>query len=354
MSIEKNLFDRLSDGTEVYAYTLANSTGVSARILNYGCIIANLWVKDKNGNIADVVCGYDSIDGYLNGGGYQGALVGRVANRIKGGKFTLDGVEYSLALNDDPRPNSLHGGNVGFDKRIWNVNIISDGDEPEIEMSYLSPDMEENYPGNLSIKCIYKLTNDAGLSIRYVATTDKTTIINITNHSYFNLAGYDSGTVKEQIMWLDADKRIESDKNLIPTGNFVNVEGTAYDFRVPKAIGCDFYSESSMDIQGGGYDNNFIFIDSDCKTVKLRASLEDPNSGRKMEVYTNQPCVGIYTANMIDEDSVPFKGNIRQKKYCAVCFETQKMPDAINHEGFDDTILRPGETYDFTTIYKFV
>ena len=354
MSIDVKLFDRLPDGREVTVYTLANSTGVLARILDFGCIIANLWVKDANGNVADVVCGYDDINSYIVAGGYQGAIVGRVANRIKEGKFTLDGVDYQLALNDDPRPNSLHGGNVGFNKRIWNAQIISDGEEPELELSYLSPDGEENFPGNLSIKCIYKLTKDAGLSIRYVATTDKTTIINITNHSYFNLAGYETSNIKEHILWLDADKRIEGDDNLIPTGNFISIEGTAYDFRTPKVVGKDFFSEPSMEVQGGGYDNNFIFINSDCKTVKHRATLEDPKSGRKMEMWTNQPCVGVYTANMIDEDDPPFKGGVGQKIHCAICLETQKMPDAINHEGFDNTVLRPGEIYDFTTIYKFV
>ncbi len=354
MSIEAKLFDKLPDGRKVTAYTLANSTGVSARILDYGCIIANLWVEDKDGNIADVVCGYDDMYGYLNAGGYQGAIVGRVANRINGGKFTLDGTEYSLALNDAPRPNSLHGGNVGFNARIWNVKVISYGDEPELELSYLSPDMEENYPGNLIIKCIYKLTNDAGLSIRYIAETDKTTIINITNHSYFNLAGYDFGSVKEQIAWLNADRILENDGNLIPTGKFVDVDGTAYDFRIPKAIGRDFNSEPSMDVNCGGYDNCFIFNDTDGENVKLCASLEDPASGRKMEIWTNQPCVGFYTANMIDENDPPFKGGVGQKVNCAACFETQKMPDAINHTEFDNTILRPGDVYDYTTVYKFV
>ena len=354
MGIEVKIFGKLPDGRELKAYTLSNGTGVSARILDYGCIITNLWAPDKNGNIADVVCGYDDLDGYINGGGYQGAIVGRVANRIKNGKFTLDGIDYQLAINDLPRPNSLHGGTVGFDKKIWDVNIVSDGDEPEIELSYFSPDMEENYPGNLSIKCCYKLTKDSALAIRYIATTDKATIINITNHSYFNLAGYNSGTVKEQILWLDADKILESDEDLNPTGKFIDVTGTAYDFREAKPIGRDFDSEPSMVKQGGGYDNNFVFINSDCKTVKHRATLEDPSSGRKLELWTNQPCVGIYTANMINEDDPMFKGGVAQQKNCAVCLETQKMPDAINHQGFDDTILRPGETYDFTTIFKFV
>lgn len=353
MSIEINKFGTLPDGTDVTAYTLANSSSVSARILDYGCIIVNLWVKDSAGNIADVVCGYDDIDGYLAGGGYQGAIVGRVANRIKDGKFTLDGVEYTLALNDLPRPHSLHGGKVGFDSRMWNVKVISDGDEPEIELSYLSPDMEENYPGNLNIKCYYKLTTDGGFAIRYIANTDKPTIINITNHSYFNLAGYDSGCIKDQIMWINADKILENDENLTPTGNYIDVTGTAYDFRTPKAVGRDFNSEPSMNVNCGGYDNSFV-LNNTGDDVALAASLEEPVSGRKMQVFTNQPCIGIYTANMINETDPPFKGVVGQRVNCAVCFETQKMPDAINHPNFNNTVLRPGETYDYTTVYKFV
>lgn len=352
MSIEVKLFDKLSDGTEVTAYTLSNSTGVSARIIDFGCTIVNLWVKDKNGNTADVVCGYDDMYGYMNAGGYQGAIIGRVTNRIKNGKFTLDGVEYSIFTNDGP--NSAHGGKIGFNKRMWKTEILSDGDEPEIAMTYLSPDMEENYPGNLSVKTVYKLTADGGLSIRYIATTDKATVINLTNHSYFNLAGYGSGTIKDQIMWIDADRILEHDAELIPSGNFIDVEGTAYDFRQPKPIGRDFDSEPSMALQHGGYDNNFIFNNTDGKTVKLLASLEEPVSGRKMEVWTNQPCVGVYTSNMINEEDIPFKGGVGQLKNCAVCFETQKMPDAINHPNFDNTVLRPGEVYDYTTVYKFV
>lgn len=354
MSIEKKHFGKLPDGTEVTAYTLSNCSGLSAKILDLGCIITNLWVKDKDGNTADVVCGYDDLFGYLNAGGYQGALIGRVANRIKNGRFTLEGTEYSLSINDAPRPNSLHGGDIGFNKRMWNVQILSDGDEPEIELTYLSPDLEENYPGNLLVKCIYKLTRDNGISIRYIATTDKTTIVNITNHSYFNLGGFSSGSIKEQIMWVDSDRILENDENLIPTGNFINITGTAYDFNIPKKIGRDFNTDPSMTVQNGGYDNCFILKNSNGKNIRLSASLEDPSSGRKMEVFTNQPCIGIYTANMIDENDPPFKGGVVQKKYCAVCFETQKMPDAINHEGFDNTVLHPGEIYDYTTVYRFV
>jgi len=212
--------------------------------------------------------------------------------------------------------------------------------------------MEENYPGTLTTFVTYKLTSDGGLSIRYEATTDKDTIINLTNHSYFNLAGCGNGTIKNQIMWIDADKINEQDFELIPTGRFINVKGTAYDFNEPKTIGRDFDSESSMEIQHGGYDNNFIVNNYDC-TVKLIATLENPENGIKMSVLTNQPCVQIYTSNMIDENDLPFKGGKPQKKNCAVCFETQHMPDSINHPNFTNTILKPGEKYDFTTVYKF-
>ena len=349
--ITKKLFDHTADGREVYAYTLENGTCVSARIINFGGTIVNLWVKDAAGNTADVICGFDDMYGYENAGGYQGAIIGRVCNRIHDSRYTLDGVDYELFANDGP--NSAHGGKIGFNKHIWDAKIISEGDEPELELTYVSPDMEENYPGTLTVKTYYKLTCDAGLSIRFVAETDKPTIVNLTNHAYYNLAGYESGTILDQVMWIDSDKINEQDVELIPTGNFVNVEGTAYDFRSAKAIGRDFNSEPSMSIQNGGYDNNYIINGADGKTVKLCATLTEPVSGRKMEVYTNQPCVQVYTSNMINENDLPFKGGVRQLKNCAVCFETQKMPDSINHPGFTETVLRPGEVYDFTSIYKF-
>ena len=349
--IKKELFGKLPDGREVYAYTLSNDTIVSARIIDFGGTVVNLWVKDKNGVTADVICGFDDIDGYLNAGGYQGAIIGRVCNRISGCKYTLDGVEYKVFANDGR--NSAHGGEIGFNKRLWAVTEKDSATEPAIELTYVSPDMEENYPGTLTVKVTYSLTADGGLSMNYKATTDKNTIVNLTNHNYYNLGGYDSGTIKNHIMWIDSDLINDQDYELIPTGDFAEVEGTVYDFRTPKAIGKDF-GDASLDRQSGGYDNNYIINHADQDLIKLAASVTDPVSGRKMDVYTNQPCVQIYTSNMINEDDIPFKGGVKQRKNCAVCFETQKMPDSINHPGFTDIVLRPGELYDFTTIYKFL
>ena len=348
--IEKKSFGHAPDGREVFAYTLSNGSHVKAVISDFGGTVVKLLVKDKDGREVDVVCGFDTVDGYINAGGYQGAIIGRVCNRIHNCRYTLNGVEYTLFANDGN--NSAHGGKIGFNKRVWDVVSCDDGEEPALILKYVSPDMEENYPGTLTTTVTYKLVKDGGLSIRYEAETNKDTIINLTNHSYFNLAGCGVGTIKDQVMWIDADKINEQDYELIPTGNFINVKGTAYDFNTPKPIGRDFDSEPSMDIQHGGYDNNYIVNNYD-GTVKLIATLENPLNGIKMNVLTNQPCVQIYTSNMIDENDLPFKGGMPQRKNCAVCFETQHMPDSINHPNFTNTILKPGEKYDFTTIYKF-
>lgn len=348
--VKKQSFGRLQDGREVYTYTLDNGSGVIPVISDFGGTVVKLFVNDKNGVPVDVVCGFDSVDGYLMASGYQGAIIGRVCNRIHNCKYTLNGVEYELFANDGN--NSAHGGKIGFNKRVWDVVETADGEEPALVLRYVSPDMEENFPGELTVTVTYKLVKDGGLSIRYEATTDKDTIINLTNHSYFNLSGCGNGTIKDHIMWIDADKINEQDYELIPTGKFINVKGTAYDFNEPKAIGRDFDSEPSMEIQHGGYDNNYIINNYD-GTVKLVATLENPENGIKMSTYTNQPCVQIYTSNMIDENDIHFKGDRPQRKNCAVCFETQHMPDAINHPNFTNTVLKPGEKYDYTTVYKF-
>ena len=348
--ITKKSFGFLEDGREVFTYTLENASGVRADISDFGATVVRLIAENAKGEEVDVVCGFDSVDGYLNASGYQGAVIGRVCNRIHNSKFTLNGVEYSLYANDGK--NSAHGGKIGFNKRVWNVISALDGDEPALVLEYVSPDMEENYPGTLTTRVTYTLVKEGGLSMRYEATCDRDTIINLTNHCYFNLAGCGNGTIKEQVMWIDADKINEQDYELIPTGNFINVEGTAYDFNTPKPIGRDFNSEPSMDIQHGGYDNNYIVNNYD-GTVKLIATLDETAGGLRMSVYTNQPCVQVYTSNMIDENDIPFKSGKPQKKNCAVCFETQHMPDAINHPNFTNTVLKPGEKYDFTTVYTF-
>lgn len=349
--ITKELFGNLPDSTPVTAFTLANSSDCKVRFIDFGGTIVNLWVKDKNGVEADVVCGFDTVDDYLNAKGYQGAIIGRVCNRISNSTFTLDGVKYDLFANDGK--NSAHGGKIGFNKRMWNSRIISEGDEPSVELTYVSPDMEENYPGTLTVKVVYTLTANGSLQLDYTAATDKNTIVNLTNHAYFNLAGYEKGTIEDQILWVNADKMNDQDYEYIPNGDIVSVEGTPYDFREGKPIGYLFNKEPSLNRQGGGYDNNFIINGHDCETMIKCASLHDPESGRYMDVYTNQPCVHIYTSNMIDPEDIPFKNGVSQRKHCAVCFETQKMPDSINRPGFTNTVLKPGETYKYTTTFSF-
>lgn len=347
--ITKESFGITPEGREVFLYTLENDSRVSAKITNFGGIIVSLFVEGKDGVKRDVVCGFDTLEGYLTSAGYQGAIIGRVTNRIKKGKFTLDGVEYNLAINCEDF--CAHGGNIGFNRVVWGAMAI-DGDEPELVLTYVSPDMEENFPGTLVTTVTYKLTEDGGLSLRYEAYTDKKTIVNLTNHAYFNLEGYEKQNLEGQVMWIDADYRNEHDYGIVPTGEILSVKGTVYDFTTPKLLLRDFDSDPDMDKQHGGYDNNFIFNNYDGE-IKLRASLEAPVSGIKMEVYTNQPCVGVYTANMLDENDPPFKNGVGQVKRAAVCFETQKMPDAVNNPHFTDTTLNPGEMYDYTTVFKF-
>ncbi len=341
--IKQESFGKLPCGCEVTAYTLENGTHTSARILNYGGIIANLWVKDKDGNPADVVCGFDTIDGYLTSGGYQGALIGRIGNRIGGAKFTLDGKEYTLYRNDGD--NSLHGGKVGFNAKLWQV-ASTDGEEPCLILTMTSPDGEEGYPGTLQVKVTYTLTASGALSIHYEAETDKPTIVSMTNHAYFNLGGYASGLINDHTLWLRSDRINSVDNHLIPDGTFAPVAGTPFDFNEEKTIGAHF--GEGFD----GYDHNYIFSDFD-GTVKLQAILCDPKSGRCLKLYTDRPGAQIYTANAINPEDPVFKGGVKQAVHCAVCLETQAMPDSINHEGFTNTVLRPGEKYDTTTVFAF-
>ena len=345
--IEKKIIDKY-ECKDIYAITLSNDSKISVRILTYGGIIQNFWVKDTSGNVKDIVMGFDTLSDYIKASGYQGAIIGRTCNRIKKGKFTLDGNNYSTFINDGK--NDCHGGEFGFNKKIWNFSIIDNPNEPSLVLSYLSKDMEENYPGNLIINVTYKLLSCGGLSINYRAMTDKKTIINMTNHSYFNLDGFDSGNILKHKLWINSDKINEQDFELIPTGNIIDVSGTPYDFTSEKEIGKDFNSDDDMKKQQGGYDNNFIFNHYDGK-ISLGCICKNTNEDTTMQVFTDQPCVQIYTSNMINEDDIPFKNGVKQKKNCAICFETQHMPDAINHPGFTDITLNPGETYDYTTIF---
>ena len=349
--ITKKLFGTLADGREVYAYTLENKNGMSVRILDRGGVINQINAPDKEGRCTDVVGGYDNLDYYVNASGYQGALIGRFGNRIAGGKFTLDGKEYTLFCNNNV-VNHLHGGKEGFDSKIWDVTAI-DGDAPTLELVYVSVDGEEGYPGTLTVKVTYVLTEDNALSIRYQATTDKKTILNLTNHAYFNLGGYANGDVRGHYLKMDADSYIKTDELLIPTGEIAPVDGTPFDFRGGKLVG-DEINADDIDLKiAGGYDHCFNFAGGETKEPVLRATLKDPVSGRVMKMYTNQPCVQLYTGNFLEDDGFPFKGGCIKKKQMALCLETQHMPDAINQPTFTDVTLNVGETYDYTTIDAF-
>lgn len=350
MSIKKKLFGVLSDGTEVYSYTMRNANGMKVKILSYGGAIAQIKVPDKKGCFTDVVGGYDCLDSYVNGDGYQGALIGRWGNRIARGKFTLEGKDYSLFINNGV--NHLHGGEFGYNAKVWDVTEI-DGDEPALKLHILSPDGDEGYPGNLDLIVTYKLSAQNGLSIRYEATTDKTTVINLTNHTYFNLAGYASGSIHPLMLWLDADTYLPTDDTLIPTGEIRSVEGTPFDFRMPKTVGRDINCDNEDLRIAGGYDHCFNFVGGETKEPVKRAELYDPESGRVMEVFTNQPCVQFYSGNFLNNAAFPFKGGYKQSLQTLLCLETQHMPDSVNHSNFTNCVLKPNEKYDHTTEYRF-
>ncbi len=350
MSVEKTLFGILPDGRSVSEFTLRNSSGMTVKLLDYGATVKEIHVPDRDGKFADVVAGYDSLDSYLGADGYQGAVIGRIGNRICKGKFVLDGKEYNLYINNGP--NHLHGGKEGFNAKLWSAEIV-DGNAPCIVFTYTSPDGEEGYPGTLFVSVKYTLTEDNALEINYVATTDKKTIVNLTNHSYFNLGGYDSGSIYSHILSIDAPYYLPTDENLIPTGEIRSVEGTPFDFTAPKEIGKDIDADCEDLKIAGGYDHCFYFGDDTDSSVKKRAELYEPNSGRLMEMFTNQPGVQIYTGNFVNNPDFPFKAGVAQKNQTLVCLETQKMPDSINHDNFTSVVLDAGEKYDYTTIFKF-
>ena len=344
--IRKELFGTTSSDEDVWAYTLENESKISVRILNLGGIIQKILVNDT-----DVVCGYDTPDAYLRAGGYQGALIGRCGNRIGNARFTLEGTEYLLHNNDGAH--HLHGGKYGFDKKLWSVTEAGTEEEPTLLLTGVSPNGEEGYPGTLTVTVQYTLTASGALAIRYQAMTDQVTIVNLTNHTYFNLSGYEKGNIGTHSLWLAAESVTGVTDELIPNGSEISVAGTPYDFSVLKNIG-EAINANEIGIRGqNGFDNNFLFSDYD-GTCNLRAELFHPDSGRRMRVYTDRPCMQVYTANMIDENDPPFKGDVPQRKHCAICLETQAAPDSINHEGFTNVILHPGEVYDTQTIYEFL
>ncbi len=347
--ISKELFGKKPCGSEVYAYTLTNAKGASVTILTLGGILQQMQMPDKNGKFEDILCGFDSVDGYLNGGGFQGALIGRYANRIVDGKFTLNGVSYQLAQNFDIS-NHLHGGLEGFDKKIWDAVPFEKADECGLILKLTSADGEENYPGKLDVTVTYTLTDENALKIHYEAVSDKDTIINLTNHAYFNLAGYASRSVVDQILWVDADSITEIKENFITTGNYRSVKGTPFDFTTPSQIGARVDAEDDQLKYAGGYDHNFV-LNSGLEFAKF-AELYDEPSGRFMECYTDQPCVQVYSANMMNGE-IAFKGGVPQTPRGAICLETQHAPDSPNHKHFPTTTLKAGEKFESTTVYAF-
>lgn len=350
MGINKELFGTFKSET-VHKYILKNSSGMEVALSDYGATVLSIKTADKHGSLIDVVCGYDDLTSYTEADGYQGATIGRVGNRIDRGNFSLDGIDYKLYINN--APNHLHGGKSGFDDRIWQVIDANDSDQPSIKFFLLSRDSDEGYPGNLAVYVTFTLTGNNELSIRYEAQTDKRTPVNLTNHTYFNLGGYDSGKIYDHTLWIDADTYIPTNEALIPTGEIKSVEDAPFDFRIPKKIGRDINLQNKDLIIAGGYDHCMNFVGGETVYPKLRAKAENPESGIVMEMLTNQPCVQFYSGNFLNDEKHPFKNECSQNKHMAFCLETQKMPDSVNHPNFTDVILNPEDKYDYTTIYKF-
>ena len=347
MSAKKETFGQMPDGTQVDLYTLVNTNGMTAKITNYGAILVSLEVPDRNGKLADVVLGYDNLKDYIERNAFFGATVGRYANRIGGAKFTLDGVEYRLAANNGP--NSLHGGKKGFDKVVWRLDDIkAEGNEAVVKMTYVSEDGEEGYPGNLACSVTYTLTDNNELKINYEAETDKTTVVNLTNHSYFNLAGQGVGDILDHVLMLNANEYTVFDEGLIPTGEIRSVKGTPFDFTSPTPIG------ARIGQVGNGYDQNYVLSKEGAQagSLTLCARVSEPTSGRIMEVLTTEPGVQFYTGNFLDGTLTGKEGKVYKKHY-AFCLETQHYPDSPNKPDFPSVVLKPGQKFTSTTVYKF-
>ncbi len=345
--IEKSGFGALPDGRAVDIYTLRNGQGMEVKITNFGGTIVSWTAPDRNGKYEDVVLGCDSLAGYLRGVPYFGAIIGRYGNRIARGKFSLDGVQYSLATNNIG--NHLHGGIVGFDKVLWTATPVA-GDEPALKLTYLSKDGEEGYPGDLNVEVVYTLQKDNALKMDYTATTDKKTIVNLTNHSYFNLAG--KGDILNHQLVLNADAFLPVDSTLIPTGEPRPVAGTVFDFTKPTGIGMRINDKTDAQIRFGlGYDHCWVLSDSS-KTLKSAAILSEPASGRVMEVLTTEPAIQFYSGNFLD-GKVIGKGGAAYQYRSGLCLETEHFPDSPNRPEFPSTVLKPGDTYRTTTVYRF-
>jgi len=327
-------------------YTLRNSKGVEVQICNYGGLVTSFKVPDRNGKMGDVVLGYDNLEGYLKDTPYFGAMIGRYGNRIAKGKFTLDGQTYTLATNNGP--NALHGGIKGFDKIVWQAKSMATADGPALELTYLSKDGEEGFPGNLSVTAVYTLMEDNGLRLQYTATTDKDTVVNLTQHSYFNLAG--KGDVLNHVVMINADKFTPVDSTLIPTGELRPVEGTPFDFRKPTAIGARINQNDEQLKFGNGYDHNWV-LNHQMGNLDVIARVTEPTSGRFLEVLSTEPGLQFYTGNFLN-GKITGKGGWVYQFRNAFCMEPQHFPDSPNHPEFPSVVLKPGQTYKNTIVFR--
>lgn len=344
--VKKEAFGKTPDGVAVERYILTNTAGMTAKIITYGAILSELDVPDRDGKLGDVVLGFDHLKDYLAGHPYFGATVGRVANRIAEGEFTLYGQKYKLAVNNGA--NSLHGGRKGFDKAVWKAEPEKLPAGAAVKLRYLSKDGEEGYPGNLRVTVVYTLTNTNALRIDYSANTDKPTPVNLTNHTYFNLAGAKSGDILDHELTIAADKYTPTDEAFLPTGEIKSVKGTPLDFTEPKRIGERIDRLKNDPV---GYDHNFV-LNSGGKELALAARVREPKTGRILEMYTTEPGVQLYTGNFLD-GKLKGHGGVAYKKHAGFCLEAQHFPDAMHHDNFPSIVLKPGRTYRQTTIYKF-
>jgi aldose 1-epimerase len=345
--IQKEPFGTTPDGQAVELYTLRNQHGLEARVMTYGGILVSLKTPDRNGKMGDVVLGYDNLDSYVKNSPYFGALIGRYGNRIARGHFTLDGTTYTLATNN--YPNALHGGLKGFDKHVWSATTKEGAEGPELILTYLSKDGEEGYPGNLNVTAIYTLMQDNALRLQYTAETDKDTVLNLTQHSYFNLAG--TGDILNHQVTILADRFTPVDATLIPTGELRPVENTPFDFRTSTAIGARIGQEDEQLKFGGGYDHNWV-INKEFGKLALMARVTDPASGRVLEVLSTEPGLQFYSGNFLD-GTITGKGGWVYQRRAAFCMEPQHYPDSPNRPEFPSTELKPGQVYHHTIIYRF-
>lgn len=352
MSIRMEPFGELPDGGKVTLYILENKNGLTAGILNYGGIIVSLNVPDREGKMADIVLGYDNLSDYLDRSPYFGAIIGRHANRIEGGSFSINGVTYQLNKNEGS--NHIHGGLSGFDKKLWDVRILKDEDNNEsLELSHFSPDNDENYPGNLEARVIYTLTDSDCLEIDYYAASDKDTVLNMTNHSYFNLSGCDSGPILDHELKINADFYTPVNNELLPTGEILSVKGTPFDFTTFKAIGEGLrnYAENEQMKIGSGYDHNFV-LNVSGKEPEEACQVYDPKTGRLMKVLTTMPGVQFYSGNYLESAGAGKNGTV-YGKWHGFCLETQYFPNSMKYRHFPSPVLKAGHTYHHKTIFQF-